>query len=367
MFGKVRKRGLKLGCLTAGIIAAQMMNVGPARALSINLIDTGGVAGSAAEQGFLDAASVWETLLADDVTVNLNVGFQSLGASVLGQTGSSLFMVGYQATRNALVADATSVADSISTSSLPTGQFFDTFMNRTLDNPNGSLSATPYLDDDDGRNNENVFMTSANFRALGGVIAGNEDRVDAAITFSSDFAFDFDDSDGIDSGSFDFVGVAIHEIGHALGFVSGVDALDTGNPLIGGTLNDVNILSSTLDLFRYSDLSAASGVIDMSADDRDKFFSIDGGTTNLGLFSEGVNLGDGRQASHWKDGLGLGLLDPTLSAGEFGIVTGLDLAAFDVIGWDITPALVAVPLPGALPMFLAGLVGIGILRRRKLS
>ncbi|MBK7264236.1 MAG: hypothetical protein IPI03_21390 [Rubrivivax sp.] len=48
---------------------------------------------------------------------------------------------------------------------------------------------------------------------------------DAFVQFNSNYAFDHDRSNGIGSGQFDFVGIAAHEIGHALGFVSGVDVL----------------------------------------------------------------------------------------------------------------------------------------------
>ncbi|MFH7813512.1 NF038122 family metalloprotease, partial [Acetobacter lovaniensis] len=75
---------------------------------------------------------------------------------------------------------------------------------------------------------------------------------DGSITFSSAFAFDFDPTDGIEANSFDFIGVAIHEIGHALGFVSGVDTYD-GRTSPGSTnLSSLegSVVASQLDLFR---------------------------------------------------------------------------------------------------------------------
>ena len=61
------------------------------------------------------------------------------------------------------------------------------------------------------------------------------------MTFSSNFAFDFDPTDGISDDTFDFIGVAIHEIGHALGFVSGVDLLDVST---GGMVPDAGITTA---------------------------------------------------------------------------------------------------------------------------
>jgi len=46
------------------------------------------------------------------------------------------------------------------------------------------------------------------------------------MTFNSEFNFDYDSSDGITAGYYDFETVALHEIGHVLGFVSVVDAID---------------------------------------------------------------------------------------------------------------------------------------------
>ncbi|MBW8001142.1 MAG: PEP-CTERM sorting domain-containing protein [Planctomycetes bacterium] len=51
----------------------------------------------------------------------------------------------------------------------------------------------------------------------------------------------------------------------------------------------------------------------------------------------GAYNGDGNQASHWKDGLGLGILDPTLAPGELSTITYNDLVAMDLIGWEIVP------------------------------
>ena len=137
-------------------------------------------------------------------------------------------------------------------------------------------------------------------------------------------------------GAYDFVGVAAHEIGHALGFFSDVDRLDYyGSTVWDALITEDYYLPTTLDLFRFTSLSAAYGLRDFTAGAREQFFSIDGGETDLGAFSTGRYLGDGHQASHWRDDQGHGIMDPTFGRGEAATISDLDLTAFDVIGYDL--------------------------------
>ncbi len=305
-----------------------MLVIPVARAnLTFNLIPDPGMPQFAID-GFTTAANLWSSAIADNVTVNVQIGYAALGPGVIGQAGSAFYETSYSSVGTALGAHATSPDDFSSVAALQSGPSFSRLINHTSNNPDGANSSTPYVDTMD-----RVGMTTANAKVLGLVSPSGE--VDALIRFSSNFAFDFNHGPVIDPGKIDFIGAAAHEIGHALGFVSGVDDIDS----FSGTSPGFAFSDNMVDLFRYSEMSLnmGAGITDYTADTRDKFFSVDGGLTSIALFSTGFTFGDGRQASHWKDGLELGLMDPTVAFGERMDFTLNDYRLFDVIGYTLVP------------------------------
>lgn len=312
--------------------------------------------------GFTAAGNIWSGLLSDAVTINMTVGTDSLNPGVLAQAGSTQATYSYSSFRSALAADATSATDTTAVGTLSLGSTFDMLINRTSNNPNGSGSATAYLDNDGDANNSTVRLTNANAKAVG--LMGASAAEDAKITFGNAFTWDYDPSNGITAGAYDFIGIAVHEIGHALGFISGVDILDINSPPVNGPFADNQFtFVSALDLFRYSAASTALGVIDWTASTTAKYFSLDNGASAIAGFSTGKNFGDGRQASHWKDNLGLGVMDPTAGTGELLAISGNDLMAFDTIGWNLAP----IPEPSTYALFATGLLGLGWAKRRSIG
>lgn len=319
---------------------------GSAHALTFDFIAAGGTPQNV-QDAFAAAGARWSNIFSDNITVRVNISFPSLGAGILGQASSSIFATTYANYSAALNGDKTSTDDQTALNSLPGGANFSTLINSTSTNAAMHTLTTA-----------NMAISNANAKAVG-LLAGNAAGSDASIAFSSNFTWDFDPTDGITAGQFDLVGVATHEIGHALGFFSVVDQLDFFTTSRSDTFYGDRV--NSLDLFRYASAGTRSISTGLDSSSTLRYFSIDGGTTNNGRFALGVSHGDGSQASHWRDNLGIGIMDPTAAPGELMAISGNDIRAFDVIGYTFAP----VPEPGT--MAVLGLGALAMLRRRKKS
>jgi hypothetical protein len=298
---------------------------------------------------FERAAATWESYLSDPVTVTITADVRDLGSpSILGQAGSVMLAGGHDLIRDAMLADSAGESDDAVVALLPTAA------QMTFTTAPGMSYAG------------NIALSKANAKALGftglDAVFGISD---ASIEFNSAFAFDYDRSDGIAPGTFDFESVALHEIGHALGFLSAVDDIDFAvSQNIG-----IEVQPTTLDLFRFALGGAGNPATEgeFTTGARNLEPGVAAIFDDLSLeaaFSTGVSEGDGRQASHWKDngltGVFIGALDPTIAPQEVFLLSPSDLRAFDLIGWD----LVSVPEPALAMLLPLSLLLLGGLRRR---
>ncbi|MBI5256077.1 MAG: PEP-CTERM sorting domain-containing protein [Burkholderiales bacterium] len=377
---------MRTQAIRTAVAAAAALTCSLSNATVINIVDLGGVTGSAAEQSFKIAAKYWENMFTNNATINLGIGFSVLSnPNVIGQTGSRRadFTVANWENRVNATKSSSAIDQAVVLPTLTTGGIsgLTAGVNGTGNNDNtvtATLNGTQTA-------SRVLYANTSVIKALGGAVA-SPGQLDGTVTFNSSFSFDYNPLDGISAGKMDFLGVAIHEIGHALGFVSGVDFFDIygypngpGKGQLGYDLNDTSIFSA-LDMFRYS----APGTLDFRTGGT-KYFSIDGGQTALfgNTMSTGTYHGDGRQASHFKDTQGcgnpqLGIMDPTFCFGQMGEVTGLDLAAYDAMGWNLkldaltyagaTSADIFasfVPEPASWALLLTAMGAMGAVRRRR--
>jgi hypothetical protein len=282
-----------------------------------------------AKQAFVAAAAKWETLIKDPITIAIDVDFGTTffgtpfsDANVLGATSSPQFFFdgNYTDVRSRLNNHA------------PAGS------------PEAALAAAlpaTAVPTDIGSVNT-VFIGSPLLRALGGFPADYHNDTQSItapkIAFNSAFGFDFDPSDGITGNLTDFDAVAVHEMGHALGFSSEVGdrELTPSAPLA----------VTVWDLFRFrpatanlSNFGTAQRILS-SGGTQVQF----NGGAELGLSTgkpDGTG-GDGNQASHWKDDLNvdanfIGIMDPNIRRNHREVMTANDQAAIDSFGYSTTP------------------------------
>jgi hypothetical protein len=304
---------------------------------------------------FQAAAAVWEQYIASPIRVNIfvdYVSFPSAGDTIIGATslGDVDPNLDYTTVRNAMAARASRPGNEI-LGYLPTRSQVSANVRSEL----GAVFDTT-----------TIGVTSANQKAMG-LISGTDPRRDGVILFNSNFAFDFDPSDGIDADKIDFRTAAVHEIGHVLGFLSDVDDYDR--------TPNISDNATTLDLFRFDATMLPKNSDEFTHFPREMRPGAEASfsdLSNIYPMSTGAISGDTRQASHWKDdfifqigqdggliayfGPLIGVMDPTLPGGISEAISPADLRALELIGYDI------VPEPGMMGVLL--LAGALLLRRR---
>jgi Ca2+-binding RTX toxin-like protein len=233
------------------------------------------------------AASILDSLITNNITVNITVGWGEIGgqqiqpglAEALGGP-DTIYGLTYSSLKAYLTASATSADDLASVAHMPASD--------PLGHP-----AT-----------EDWWISSAQAK-LFGLISPTDTALDGEIGFGTGWTSDW-------------LGGALHELTHALGRIGGLST--TSSPL-----------ETSLDLFRYSSAGTFQFIGGQAA-----YFSLDGGATRLANFGVTSDYGD------FKNGAaGLTPTDPfdeILSSDSW---TALDSRVMDVLGFTLsgsTPA-----------------------------
>jgi VCBS repeat-containing protein len=237
-----------------------------------------------APSGFTaDIAAVvqwFEKTFTNPVTINIDVGYgevngQSMGSSALGESLYYINSYSYSQVKSTLTGD--------------------------------NLPST------DPTSGGTFWVSTAEAKAIG-LAAGSS--VDGYVGFgSASNLFAYNNSNGVPSGQYDFMGTVAHEISEVLGRYT----------LDGSSINGTRAFSP-LDLFHFS----APGAHDLSGTTAG-YFSVDNGTTNLGNFNtySGGDFGD------WAASVGNDAFLAFASSGVLMPVTTNDVTEMATLGWKV--------------------------------
>jgi hypothetical protein len=289
------------------------------------------------------AGKIWASYLTDNVTINIAVDVQKdfAGNTIAGAIARSNDYL-FSTYANALKNDA----DPTTTDQSVVGT--QTFNRSTFEARYDAIVSNQLVNSQ--KMGWQLSINSANAKSVGSVGRGIDTKasnvLDGYIVMrdltgtNTSWSYNFNRQNTVPAKSVDFIGVAVHEIGHVLGFQSSIDrpcAGDLSSLEYSLGLNERVNEASPLDLFRYSNKSRVGSKtnIDLSVGG-DQYFGLGtNGANFVGRFDSGVDKtkgGNGFQASHWQSG---GIMDAEIQRGQTAAITGLDLIAFDAIGWDI--------------------------------
>jgi hypothetical protein len=288
-----------------------------------NFVTNFGANAVAAENAWIAAANVFTSNFTDPITVNITVDAVT-GASTFGASNTFLVQDTYADLRNRLIADAKSADDFTATG------------------PGGSITAA-----DPTGGAGNFWTTRAEAKAIG--LIASDALNDGTTTFGAGNPFTF--SGPVAPGTYDFQGIAAHEISEVLGRLGlGGGTVNTSG---GAVLNSYSVV----DLFSYS--GAGTPVLgNGGAAGAQGSFSIDNGTTLLKQFND--QFSNGLDYRDWAAGTNDAFNQFSFS-GVTNAVSNVDLQLMDVIGYDrVVPA----PEPATGILLISGLL-VGYLRRRR--
>ena len=203
----------------------------PVAALKINLTYGASVTEEQKEAAEL-AALIWENYITDDITVNIHMDMKELDWGKMGAAVPNL-RTNYDYNQFRIRAEAEARLAGQNNNFLPTAiNLEDSSVSRyKIIYQNGQWisrnddSLTIYQDGEGVPESydSQMMITAANAMALGLSFSSNSE-LHGYIQLNSRYNWSYKYAQGtVDRNSFDFTSVVFHEIGHNLGFISGID------------------------------------------------------------------------------------------------------------------------------------------------
>lgn len=245
------------------------------------------------ESAIQDAANILDATIKDPINVTISVGYGTYAGSAM--TGTELgeaAPTGIEVSYSQLLTDLRGVATSATDK---------TFL--------ADLPAT------DPNNGGSYFLSTAQEKALG-LLSATSTEVDGYAGFSNTASFDYNPANGVSSGQYDLVGVALHELTHVLGRYAPGD------------------LVTSLDLMSYG----TNAQIDTN-NATPHYLSLNGGKTNLANFNVSSDPGD------FAPGTPTDPFNAFLNAGAVYGLTPLDSQVLDALGYNVGAAGPPPPSP----------------------
>ena len=277
-----------------------------------------GANAAAARAAWIAAANVFASNYSDTIHVNITVDAVA-GTSVFGQSNTFLNSTSYANLRAKLVADAKSPDDA------------------TAIGAGGSMTVA-----DPTAGAGIWWVCRAQAKAIG--LIADDFSNDGTTTFGTGNPFSFSGPPPL--GTYDFTGIAAHEISEVMGRLG----------LAGGSIGVNSPSYSLMDNFAYT----GAGIKNLG-NGGGRFFSFNGGTSLLKLYNNGA--ANGLDAVDWAPGTN-DSFNQFSSSGVVNPVSAVDLQLLDVIGYDkATPA----PEPSTLTLCALCFGMMGMARRRRAS
>lgn len=275
-----------------------------------------GANAAAAQNAWIAAASEFTSNFSDNIHINITVDGVA-GTGVFGQSSTFLNSTSYANLHNLVVADAKTPDDA------------------TAVGAGGSMTAA-----DPTGGAGTWWVSRAEAKALG--LIADDLSNDGTTTFGAGNPFTF--SGPIAPGTFDFQGVAAHEISEVMGRLG----------ISGGTIGSFANSYSLIDDFSYT--GAGTRGLGKGAGNN---FSIDDGTTLLKLWNNA--LSNGLDSRDWAPGTN-DSFNQFSNGGVVNPISGVDLRLMDVIGYD--RILAEAPEPSTGVLLVGALLVGGLIRRR---